>query len=67
MKLHRHIKIALDATGLPWSLDRGGRHYKIVLNGRLIGIIPYGKGTENDRATRNIIAQIRRTVRQQGN
>lgn len=65
MKLPRRVRTALEATGLPWSLEAGGKHIKIRMNGRFIGIAPLGGGHEHDRATRNTIAQIRRAARKQ--
>lgn len=64
MKLAAPLRAALDETGLPWSLNKGGRHYKLVLAGRLVGVVPFGVMNERDRATRNTIAQIKRAARQ---
>jgi hypothetical protein len=63
MKLPRRVRSALEATGLPWSLETGSKHYKIRMNGRFVCIAPFNGGSEHDRATRNIIAQIRRAAR----
>jgi hypothetical protein len=33
-------KDALDATGLPWSVENGSSHKKIFLSGRLVLVLP---------------------------
>lgn len=63
MKLLATIRSALEATGLPWSLEPGGKHIKIKVNGRLVGILPRGSARDRDRANLNTIAQIKRTAR----
>lgn len=58
------IEAELRATGLPWVIERGARHHKIKLTGRLVGIAP---GTGRDtypRALKNVLAQIRRAARE---
>lgn len=58
------IKRELEATGHPWSVDKGKRHLKVRLCGRMVGILPGdGKGHSADRAAKNIVAQIRRAAR----
>jgi len=64
MRLPRAITEALDDTGLPWSVENGGRHAKLKLAGRLVGILPRTAPSESDRRpTLNIVSQIRRMVR----
>lgn len=63
MRLPGRILAALKATGKPWTLERGGKHIKIRMAGRFVGILPLGGANEADRATRNTIAQIRRAAR----
>lgn len=56
---------ALDATNKAWSAERGGRHIKIILAGRLVGIYPFAGGTDADRRLDlNVIARIRRAALQ---
>lgn len=64
MKLPREVRAELEATGLPWSLERGSRHLHVRVGGRLAGILPKGRVPCADRATQNIISQIRRVARQ---
>ncbi len=55
----------LKETGLPYSIERGGKHSTIKVNGVLAGIIPGdGKAKAGDgRARLNIRAQIRRAAK----
>ena len=62
MKINGLVRDALEATGLPYELRMGSRHIKIVVDGRLVGILPTkDTGDRRSRAIKNTIAQIRRT------
>ena len=63
MKLPKGVRDVLDATGLPWSVEAGSRHGKIKINGRIVTIVPLNGGNDRDRATKNVIAHIRRASR----
>jgi hypothetical protein len=58
----------LEASGLPWHVEAGGRHYKLVVADRLAGILPYsGKAQRQEcaqRAVLNMRAQVRRVIRE---
>ncbi|CAB5187345.1 hypothetical protein UFOVP166_35 [uncultured Caudovirales phage] len=63
MRIHPDIEKAMKATGLPWSVEVGGRHLKLRLNGRFVGICPKGRITDGPgHATKNIVAQIKRAA-----
>lgn len=65
MKIPWQIEEALQSSGLPWRIDLGTSHYKIVLGGRFVGILPKGKFSEsNKRGILNIAGQIRRAARE---
>ena len=60
-KVPEKVRVALEATGLPYDFEPGGHHMKIKLAGRLVGILPMAGGTETDRRTvLNVVSQIRR-------
>ena len=64
MKLPTEITVALEATGLPWVMESGGKHYKIKVAGYLAAVYPRGKHSEHDRrALLNSVAQIRRIAK----
>lgn len=51
----------LEATGQPYSIQTGGRHKKVFIGARMIGIFPVKDRFEGaTRAHKNLIAQIRR-------
>ncbi|MEY4863790.1 MAG: hypothetical protein RLZ51_1885 [Pseudomonadota bacterium] len=58
----------IEQSGLPWRLEIGGRHYKLIVADRLAGILPYsGKAQRQEsdqRATLNMRAQVRRIIRE---
>ncbi len=57
----QEVLAALDATGLPYVFEPGGRHVKIKLANRLVSILPHGKPNSNGRRTiLNVVSQIRR-------
>ncbi len=65
MKLPAKIEAALEETGLPWSVERGGKHHKLRVAGRLAGVLPYGSGAETyQRTLLNTVSQIRRVARE---
>jgi hypothetical protein len=60
------VREALEATGLPWSLETGSKHTKIKLHGRLVGIL---NRTERDvgrgrKAQLNTVRQIKAAARE---
>lgn len=60
------VREALDATGLPWTLEDGSRHTKIKLAGRLVGILnrqerDVGRGR---KAQLNTVRQIKAMARE---
>ena len=63
--LPREIEQELDATGLPWEITLGRKHYQVRLGGKLVGILPRGPLKEsNHRAIKNLRAHIRRASKQ---
>lgn len=59
-QIPKKVRQALEETGKPWVIENGSSHRKIKVEGRLVGILPKGKGRDTDRSEKNIIAQIRR-------
>lgn len=65
MKIPTMIRDELERTGLPWTVEDGGRHNKIRLAGRLVGICPKGKKVfHRNRAELNLVSQIRRAAQE---
>lgn len=66
MKIPKEIEAALIATGRPWSTKMGGRHVKLILDGRMVGVLPINGGNSaSHRGSLNVISQIRRAARSQ--
>jgi hypothetical protein len=65
VRLPQEIQTGLDTSGLPWGLEKGTKHYKLRVAGRMVGILPQnGKFQTTDKtAIKNTISQIRRAVR----
>lgn len=65
IRLPKPITEALEDTGLPWSVENGGRHAKIKLAGRLVASLGRASRSTSDlRPTLNVISQIRRAARE---
>jgi hypothetical protein len=65
-RVHKVIREALDATGLPWTATMGGAHIKLKLSNRLVGIYP-ASGEKSSafgvqRAIMNTLNQIQRAA-----
>jgi hypothetical protein len=51
---------ALKATGLPWNIETGSKHYHVRLSGFLVGVLPKGNmKNRHQRATKNLVSNIR--------
>ena len=52
---------------MPWRIETGGRHYKVIVNGRFATILP--KSPHNrmmmNNKHRNAMAHVRRAIREQ--
>ena len=52
-------------AGLEYTIEDGGKHYKVRVAGKLAAILPKGKGLKNEtdrRALLNMRAQMRRVI-----
>jgi hypothetical protein len=53
----------IERSGLPWRLEKGGRHYKLIVGQRLAGILPYSGKAQTQTADRSAELNMRATVR----
>lgn len=64
----RIVLAEIEQSGLPWRLETGGRHYKLIVGDRLAGILPFsGKAQRQQsdkRAELNMRAQVRRIIKE---
>lgn len=62
------ILAELEASGLPYTLENGGKHYKLKICGKLATIIPKGGKLRNQERFRrgllNARAQVRRAIQE---
>ena len=64
MRLPKEVKRALDDTGLPWKVEKGTKHYKIKLAGRMVGILPLNLKARHgytNHTIKNTVGQIKRS------
>jgi len=60
------IERALEESGVPWTVEVGGKLYKIRVGGRLAGVLPKagGKGgVLGTRSAQNTASQIRKVAK----
>lgn len=60
MRLPPKVQAALEATGKEWTVEQGGSHLKIRVNGAFVGILPKNMREGSVRSQLNLVAQIRR-------
>ena len=54
----------LEQSGVPHKIEKGTRHLKIFVGGKLAGILPKRSSkTSNIRAQLNVRAQVRRAIK----
>lgn len=63
MRVPKQITSELAATRLPYSIVDGRKHKHIYLDGKMIGILPFGSKLHEGRVLQNVIHQIRRAAR----
>lgn len=59
------IEELLKGSGLPWSIEDGSKHLRVIVAGKFAAILPRArKGKRHEgRCHKNAIAQIRRVIR----
>ncbi|HEV8503653.1 MAG TPA: hypothetical protein VGR63_18930 [Casimicrobiaceae bacterium] len=67
MMLPPDLRRLLDGCGLPWRIEEGARHRKVIVDGRFISILPKSNSNLRNgtwRTHRNSMAHIRRGIRE---
>lgn len=66
MKIPEQIRDALDATGLPYEVKPGKRHYKVYLSGRMCTVFSLSgrKHSPGLSSCAAAVAAIRRCARE---
>ena len=62
----RELLSELEASGVPWHLEQGKRHIKIIVGKKFCGILPARRDESNGnrRTQLNIRAQVRRAIQE---
>ena len=58
------VRKLLDESGVPWEIQGGTKHFKILLGGRMIAIVPLSGARDKSRSARNFLAGVRRAIRE---
>jgi hypothetical protein len=64
-RLPPDLRGILEASGTPWRLVSGARHFKLFVGGRFVAVLPMGRPAQrvNARTHRNMLASVRRALR----
>ena len=54
----------LTEKGIAWRVEKGAKHLKLVIAGRLVGIFSRGKNDRDDRTIKNLRSSVRRAARE---
>lgn len=46
MKLPKDAKKMLDALGVSWKIENGGKHQRVIVAEKLVAVLPFGKRRE---------------------
>jgi len=58
------LSIRAELEGLPWSLQRGSRHWRLMIGGTQVAVFSNDTATGDFRSTQNMRAYIRRYKRE---
>lgn len=64
MKIDPILQRAIDESGLPFRLEEGKRHVKLMLGGEMVTVFSRRPDERGGRAVKNLLGHIRRKVRQ---
>jgi len=64
-RLPDNLRKVLTSSGLPWHIEMGSRHYKLIIDDHMVAILPKSGRLSHfcGRADRNVMAQVRRVIR----
>ena len=62
-KLNPKIEQMLQASGLPWRLEPRRRHVALIVDERLVQVVPRRYGERGGRQCANAEAAVRRALR----
>ena len=50
--------------GVPHRLEKGGKHYKLFVHDKFVGILPYSPSAPAGRGEKNLESQVKRVLRE---
>ena len=62
-RLPEELRQILAASGLPWQITNGRKHFKVMIGDRMVAVLSHGKRLS--RADPNMMASVRRIIKEQ--
>jgi hypothetical protein len=62
LKLPRHVKDALDASGKSWRVENRRKHYALFVDGRMVMVFPHGSKSDLPGSTKWMMGKIRAAI-----
>lgn len=56
----------LERSGQQWRVEAGGKHIKLYVGTRMVGVMPYNGGTDRSRRDDNLLHSVKRHLRDIG-
>lgn len=61
-----YLRELLEASGLEWHVEKGSKHRKVFVAGRVALVVPFTEKRSSWQQQRNAVAALRRTIRELG-
>lgn len=58
------IRSELEDSGLPWRIENGRKHFKLIVAGQRVACWSRGTGEKSNRQLKNRLAQVRRALQE---
>lgn len=62
-RMPREWREELDASGLPWRLERRSKHFALRIDGLVASVVPMNLRTKRGHNLDNTLATIRRFIK----
>jgi hypothetical protein len=61
--VHPRLRALLEGEGVSWSVEPSKRHFRLVVEGRTLAVLPRGRTRDAGCAIDNTLATVRRAIK----